>query len=358
MDILKRFMPCELREINDTDRTIWFIASTDDVDRYGDVILAAGWKMDTYLKNPVFLWCHDRDELPIGKCIAYKIEANRLLMQIQFATSEENPLSEQVFRLYKGGFLSAVSVGFRALKAGPRQDGDSMGVLFQEQELLELSAVPVPANQNAVALMMKGMLDNEPHGVAEIGDIIRKVVGVGETVLGEAQELDEYDDALFVGLALPAETHDLLLSYGENPEDWLQALKDKDSAIESLKDFIDHLTGEVEQKAGKRISAAMRAELQKCSSMMEKEYSSLAKACDDIIEKCNGKLKGMLEEQEDEAPIVIEKEAEIEIEEDAPEASILDIEEDEEIEIDPEQIASMISDVMKSALDSARGRIE
>jgi phage head maturation protease len=52
----------------------------------------------------------------------------------------------------KKGFLNAVSVGFSPLKQHPRYDDDGkyLGILFEEQELLELSLVPIPANANAL----------------------------------------------------------------------------------------------------------------------------------------------------------------------------------------------------------------
>ena len=50
----KAFTP-EIRGIDEANRTIEFVASTEAVDRYGDVIRVAGWKLDAYKKNPVFL---------------------------------------------------------------------------------------------------------------------------------------------------------------------------------------------------------------------------------------------------------------------------------------------------------------
>ena len=44
-----------------------FIASTDDVDRYSDIIDQKGWQLDNYKKNPVILFNHNSQALPIGK---------------------------------------------------------------------------------------------------------------------------------------------------------------------------------------------------------------------------------------------------------------------------------------------------
>ena len=55
--------------------------------------------------------------------------------------------------LYQAGFQWGVSVGFKPLKFEERRDertGAILGVRFLQQELLEVSAVPVPANRNAL----------------------------------------------------------------------------------------------------------------------------------------------------------------------------------------------------------------
>src|SRR6185437_2590328 len=62
-----------------------------------------------------------------------------------------------IFNLYQGKFLRAVSVGFMPLEMPKRitdTEGNATGGYeFTNQELLELSAVPVPANPEAVARM-------------------------------------------------------------------------------------------------------------------------------------------------------------------------------------------------------------
>jgi HK97 family phage prohead protease len=132
-------------------RVIRFVASDETIDRAGDVIKADGWKFENYLKNPVFLWSHERDLLPIGKAVEVAVENGALVMSIEFATAEHNPQAEQVYRLYKDGFLSAVSVGFLPIRWEFVDDESrNLGIDFIEQELLELSAVTVPCNPNAL----------------------------------------------------------------------------------------------------------------------------------------------------------------------------------------------------------------
>ena len=63
--------------------------------------------------------------------------------------------------LYRQRFLRAVSVGFRAREFSFRKDRDGSvdGVEYTRQELLELSAVPVPANPHALAKALEGGLE-------------------------------------------------------------------------------------------------------------------------------------------------------------------------------------------------------
>jgi HK97 family phage prohead protease len=151
----KAFSP-EIRTVDETKREITFVASTESVDRYGDIIRVAGWNLKNYKKNPVFLFGHRSSEPPIGKTVAISIEANppALVQTIQFADKATYPFADTIFNLYKGKFMNAVSVGFRTLEP-PNMIRDESGAItgmeFVGQELLELSAVVLPANTDAVA---------------------------------------------------------------------------------------------------------------------------------------------------------------------------------------------------------------
>lgn len=133
-------------------RIISFLVSTGDIDRDMEILDPGGWKLKNYKKNPVFLWAHDHRGLPVARGVKFKNEEDGLLIDYQFATAEEYPFADTVYNLYKGGFLNAVSVGFIPLKW---EDGDMEKGKFRrrytEHELLEVSAVAVPSNYNALA---------------------------------------------------------------------------------------------------------------------------------------------------------------------------------------------------------------
>lgn len=128
------------------DRTLRFIGSTEVPDRDGDIILASGWELDNYKANPVFLWAHDYSKPPIGKAIDVQVRNKQLIFDIQFPEEGVYPLADMVYKLYKGGFLNATSVGFIGKQAEPIANGSK----YIRQELLELSAVPVPSNPTAL----------------------------------------------------------------------------------------------------------------------------------------------------------------------------------------------------------------
>src|SRR4029077_9749495 len=73
---------------------------------------------------------------------------------IQFAC-DINPMAKIAYGLYKGKFLNAVSVGFVPLRWEDGSQEDSYSRKYLEQELLEVSAVGIPANPNALALGLK-----------------------------------------------------------------------------------------------------------------------------------------------------------------------------------------------------------
>ncbi len=133
-----------------------FRASDGTLDRYQEVIDARGWKLANYQKNPVFQDSHRYDSVAdtIGKALTTEIRDGALVQRIEFAV-DANPLAKVAYQLYKGGFLNAVSVGFRPLKWEDGKSGEAYRRKYIEQELLEVSAVSIPCNPNALMLGFK-----------------------------------------------------------------------------------------------------------------------------------------------------------------------------------------------------------
>lgn len=136
------------KSINAEQRTVTAYVSTFEWDRTDERFSKGAWKLDNYKRNPVVMWGHDYSRPPIGKATAIEEDDKGLLATTQFADTEEGNMT---FELFKGGFLSAFSVGF-----APRKwimepiDAERKGVVYQEAELLEYSAVGIPANPGAL----------------------------------------------------------------------------------------------------------------------------------------------------------------------------------------------------------------
>lgn len=166
------FQVKQLGEIE--ERILRFIGSTESVDRDGDTIAISGWELANYKKNPVFLWAHDYSIPPIGKALAVRIERKQLIFDIQFPEEGIYPLADTVYKLYRNGFLNATSVGF----VGKEGTQTATGVNYTRQELLELSAVPVPSNPTALQqAKSKGVI---PNGVSKFFEEDEWVIEITE----------------------------------------------------------------------------------------------------------------------------------------------------------------------------------
>jgi len=136
--------------------TVSFIASTAAEDRMGDVINQNGWQLDNYKKNPIILFGHDHDK-PIGRATNVYMKNGNLAIDVEFAPEEVDPFAAKIGRMVKAGFLKAVSVGFRPLDMKPIKSGYE----FLKSELLEVSVVSVPANQEAIAFAKSFATEDE-----------------------------------------------------------------------------------------------------------------------------------------------------------------------------------------------------
>ena len=133
-----------------------FISSDETLDRYNEIVTASGWVLDRYLQNPVFQDSHDYSTIlrTIGKATVTEVRGGQLFQRIRFAV-DINPLAKIGYAMYRGGFLHAVSVGFIPIEweNGDRHSGFARRYL--KQELIETSAVAIPANPNALELACK-----------------------------------------------------------------------------------------------------------------------------------------------------------------------------------------------------------
>ncbi len=151
------------KQIDKDARTIDFVISTNGIDRDNDRIEVEGWDIDNYLKNPVVLWAHDSGSLPVGKSVRTILENGKLRSTAKFCEKDYHPFADTVFQLYLGGFLNAVSVGFKPKEYTFAEDEERpYGMNFLKQELLEYSCVPIPSNPEALIQARSKGIDTSP----------------------------------------------------------------------------------------------------------------------------------------------------------------------------------------------------
>ena len=156
----KTFKAAQVKSLDVDERSVTAVISTGAVDRDNEVLLPKGAKIDKFQANPVVLWSHDNWSPPIGKALWIKKGTKKITAKVQFALTER---AEEIWQLFKGGFLKAFSVGSDPIAhraptpADVKKNPDFANVrrIFSEWELLEFSAVAVPANPEALATAVK-----------------------------------------------------------------------------------------------------------------------------------------------------------------------------------------------------------
>jgi hypothetical protein len=191
---------------NDEDRTFVAIASTPVEDRYGDTIQQDGWDLENFLKNPVIPWAHDYWQPPVGRVVEIGInEQGNLQFKYQAPPEGIYPFADTVWNLYRNQFMFAFSVGFSSTeseRAAKDEDDDDWGwgggINFIKCQLLEISAVVVPANPQAVALALdSGVIDEVQlkdlkHQLADgIKNVDRLIAKQTKTVAKDAEDTSD-----------------------------------------------------------------------------------------------------------------------------------------------------------------------
>lgn len=140
-----------IKQIDEEERRIKGVASTETVDRAGDIVNVDGWVLQNFLKNPVLPFAHDYFRIPVGRVEKIAVEetdnGKALVFEAKMGSEKANPFAEQVWHSIQEGLLNAFSVGFQPLEFDP-QDAHRI----TKQDLLEISVVPVPANPEAVVM--------------------------------------------------------------------------------------------------------------------------------------------------------------------------------------------------------------
>mgnify|MGYP007071591057 CR=1 FL=1 len=158
----RAYAAIQLKSIDAAKRTFAGVATTPSTDRSGDVVEPKGAKF----KLPIpLLWQHDSRQ-PIGWVTRAKVSANGIeidgeIADVPDAGALKDRLSE-AWQSIKAGLVRGLSIGFAPLKDGmePIDAKNPWGAMrFTSWEWLELSAVTIPANQDASITAIKSIDD-------------------------------------------------------------------------------------------------------------------------------------------------------------------------------------------------------
>jgi HK97 family phage prohead protease/HK97 family phage major capsid protein len=110
--------------------------------------------MKNYLKNPIILANHDYDD-PIGRMVDYKIDSKGLWVKARISAAAE------IFNLVKDKVVTAFSIGFKIVDAEYNSAAEVF--LIKDIELIEISVVSVPCNQNTLFDLSKAFNNAEDY---------------------------------------------------------------------------------------------------------------------------------------------------------------------------------------------------
>ena len=153
------------------------IVASDKLDRHGEVLDIKGLDLSEYKKNPIVAWMHNYNEPPVGQTLSLKKTSDgKLVAKMQFAINEY-PFAHQIYKLYKGGYMRAFSIGFI-----PEEMDENR---YTKSKMLEYSAVLIPANAEALTLAkQKGF---------EV-DLVAKSAGIELSSGGGEDEMNENNE--------------------------------------------------------------------------------------------------------------------------------------------------------------------
>lgn len=143
-----------IKQIDRAKREIRFVASRQEVNRDGEVILTQGISTANYRKNPVLLARHDHT-FNLGKVDALAVErvdgADALIGMATVLPPGVSPEADQAYQMILAGALNGVSIGFLPLETDekPILPGQK-GRTFRKVDLLEISVVSLPSCPSCV----------------------------------------------------------------------------------------------------------------------------------------------------------------------------------------------------------------
>jgi len=152
--IIYKEFPFTIKEINEDERKVVGIITKEVKDDEGDVVVIEGISLERFEKGGIpLLWSHESHAPPIGKTTFLQKLNEEVIAEFQYATKDENPFADTIYKLTKGGYINSFSISIK-----PKQEPDSIEFMdngrfkVNKSILLEVSSVNVPANADATVI--------------------------------------------------------------------------------------------------------------------------------------------------------------------------------------------------------------
>lgn len=253
-------------------------ASTTDRDRSGDVVSATAWKkgLENYLKNPIILAYHDHDD-PVGRMVEHRIDARGLWIKARISAAAE------IYELVRDKILTAFSIGFKVMDADYDKSADVF--IIKELELVEISIVSVPANQNTLFSLAKAFKSPEQYT-----NFKEQFAPKGES----AKRLESTTEAKSITIEEwkmnPEEIKQMLADAAKNAAE--QATKSL-LAAQAQKAFEDEQAQKASAELDSRIKAAVEASVKTVDTGAERLLAEVTKRLEDQSQESKSALAGL-----------------------------------------------------------------
>lgn len=198
-----------VKSVDAEKRRVSAVFSTPNVDRYDEIILPSAFekRLGHFQSNPVLIANHvyyslDGQPTTIGTIKDLKVTGEGLVGVAEFLKGDA--LADAWWRRFEQKALRAFSVGFLTVADGwemrpfKQADGSSKKMrVFTDVELIEISAVSIPANRQALAAASLGARPRnlEPGNPAQdqdaVADVMRRLEALEKAVGQMPQQVEK-----------------------------------------------------------------------------------------------------------------------------------------------------------------------
>lgn len=147
----KDYVKASIEKADSKDADFRGVASTQIVDRHGEIIDQAGWDLSGFKKNPVLLWSHDHFEPAVGIATKVWVEGTgkKAKLMIEGKIHEATERARAIKYMVQENIIRTMSVGYGLIEAE--------GNKHTKMELREVSFVNIPANPQALISAYKSL---------------------------------------------------------------------------------------------------------------------------------------------------------------------------------------------------------